>query len=145
MSDYKYLIIGGGMTAESAVGSIRKMDPDGSIALISAESVPPYNRPPLSKELWKGKTNLDSIWRKTECRGVELHLGRKVKSIDPKNKSTVDDQGEVQIVAIQGAEQLSARAILDAVVRFRPSDMILVEGGPQLMGKAESFPICCSR
>lgn len=39
----------------------------------------------------------------------------------------------VQVVAMQGTGQLSARAILDAVVHFRPSDVILVEGGPQLM------------
>lgn len=96
MSHYKYLIVGGGMTSDSAVRAIRKIDPNGSIALISAEPVPPYNRPPLSKKLWKGKTKLESIWRKTESRGVELHLGRKIESLDPKNKSTVDDQGEVR-------------------------------------------------
>src|SRR5688572_12326777 len=97
MSHYKYLIVGGGMTADSAIRAIRKIDPDGSVALISAEPVAPYNRPPLSKKLWTGgKTMLDSIWRKTESRGVDLHLGRTVKSIDPSNKSTVDDQGEVR-------------------------------------------------
>ena len=84
------------MTADSAVRAIRKIDTDGSIALISAEPVVPYNRPPLSKKLWGGKTKLESIWRKTESRGVELHLSRKVEAIDPKNKSTVDDQGEVR-------------------------------------------------
>ena len=97
MSHYKYLIIGGGMTADSAIRAIRKIDQDGSIGLISAEPDPPYNRPPLSKKLWTGgKTNIDSIWRKTESRGADLHLGRKINSIDPKNKSTVDDQGEVR-------------------------------------------------
>jgi NADPH-dependent 2,4-dienoyl-CoA reductase/sulfur reductase-like enzyme len=97
MSHYKYLMIGGGMTADSAVRAIRKIDTDGSIALISAEPVAPYNRPPLSKKLWAGgKTTVESIWRKTESRGVDLHLGRKVESIDPKNKSTVDDQGEIR-------------------------------------------------
>ena len=97
MSHYKYLIVGGGMTADSAVRAIRKLDGEGPIAMISAESVAPYNRPPLSKKLWTGgKTTLDSVWRKTESRGVDLHLGRTVKSIDPKNKSTVDDHGEVR-------------------------------------------------
>jgi NAD(P)H-nitrite reductase large subunit len=57
MSHYKYLIVGGGMTADSAVRAIRKIDPDGSIALISAEPVAPYNRPPLSKSLGQGKQN----------------------------------------------------------------------------------------
>ena len=96
MSHHKYLIIGGGMTADSAVCAIRQIDPDGSIALISTEPVAPYNRPPLSKKLWTGKTTLEKIWRKTESRGVELHLGRTIESIDPKNKSTVDDHGEVR-------------------------------------------------
>ena len=35
---------------------------------------------------------------------------------------------------VHGAGGLSARAILEAVSRVRQSDMILVEGGPQLMG-----------
>lgn len=96
MSHYKYLIVGGGMTADSAARDIRKIDSNGSVALIGAESVAPYNRPPLSKNLWTGKTNLKSIYRKTESRGVELHLGRKIESIDPKNKSTLDDKGEVR-------------------------------------------------
>jgi riboflavin biosynthesis pyrimidine reductase len=40
----------------------------------------------------------------------------------------------VQVVGAQSGGTLSARAILDAVIRFRRSEMILVEGGPQLMG-----------
>ena len=31
MSHYKYLIIGGGMTADAAARAIRKIDPDGSV------------------------------------------------------------------------------------------------------------------
>lgn len=95
MSHHKYLIVGGGMTADSAVRAIRKIDSDGSIALISSESSPPYNRPPLSKKLWKGKP-LESIWRKTETQGVELHLGARIESIDPKQKSATDDQGKIR-------------------------------------------------
>ena len=49
MPYYKYLIIGGGMTADAAVAGIRQVDPDGSIGLIGAEHHPPYARPPLSK------------------------------------------------------------------------------------------------
>lgn len=40
----------------------------------------------------------------------------------------------VEVVAAQRTEHLSARAILDSVKRIRPSNLILVEGGPQLMG-----------
>jgi 3-phenylpropionate/trans-cinnamate dioxygenase ferredoxin reductase component len=94
MAGYKYLIIGGGMTGDAAVHGIREVDGGGSIGLIGAEPDPSYNRPPLSKGLWKGKP-LESIWRKREDRGVTYHLGRTARSLDPRNKRVTDDQGTV--------------------------------------------------
>lgn len=94
MSHYKYLIIGGGMTAAAAVDGIRQIDANGSIGLISAESHPPYNRPPLSKRLWQGQP-LESIWRETESQGVELHLGRIAVSLDPQHQCAADDEGTI--------------------------------------------------
>jgi NADPH-dependent 2,4-dienoyl-CoA reductase/sulfur reductase-like enzyme len=94
MTNYQYVIIGGGMTAAAAVDGIREVDSTGGIGLISAELDAPYDRPPLSKALWKG-TPLDSIWRKTESKGVTLHLGRVVKEIVRKQKRVVDDKGDV--------------------------------------------------
>lgn len=94
MPKFKYLIIGGGMTADAAVQGIREIDSNGSIGLISMESDPPYDRPPLTKGLWKDKT-FDSIWRTAAKQNAELHLGRTVKSIDLKEKQVSDDQGTV--------------------------------------------------
>lgn len=94
MPHYKHLIVGGGMTAASAIGGIREVDPNGSVGLIGAESHPPYDRPPLSKGLWKGKP-LESIWRKIEVQGVTLHLGRQARTLDSANKRVTDDQGTV--------------------------------------------------
>ncbi len=91
MNHHKYLIIGGGMTADAAVGGIRELDREGSIAIISEEDVPPYNRPPLSKGLWKGKP-LEKIWRKAAAANAEIILGTKAVSIDPEAKKVVDDQ-----------------------------------------------------
>ena len=93
MPHYQHLIIGGGMTAAAAVDGIREGDPTGAIGLISAELDAPYDRPPLSKALWKG-TALDSIWRKTEDKGVTLHLGRVIKEILPQQKRVLDDKGQ---------------------------------------------------
>ena len=93
MDHYKYLIIGGGMTADAAVGGIREMDKEGSIALLGAEDVPPYNRPPLSKGLWKGKP-LEKIWRKAAASSAELFLGHKVVTLDPGRKTVIDDGGK---------------------------------------------------
>src|SRR5881296_2853616 len=94
MASYKYLIVGGGMTADAAVAGIREADPKGSIGLLSAETDPPYNRPPLSKALWKGEP-LESIWRGTEARGAELHLGRRVVALDLDTKRVTDDRNTV--------------------------------------------------
>ena len=94
MTKYDYLIIGGGMTASAGVDGIREVDQNGNIGMISMESDAPYNRPPLSKALWKGRP-LDSIWRRTENKGVEMHLGRVVQRIVPNEKRVVADKGEV--------------------------------------------------
>lgn len=93
MEKYKYLIIGAGMTADAAVRGIREIDSTGTIGLIGIEHDLPYNRPPLSKGLWKGKT-LDNIWRKTEQFGATLHLGRKVVSLDGELHQVRDNQGD---------------------------------------------------
>ncbi|HEX9987537.1 MAG TPA: FAD-dependent oxidoreductase [Chloroflexia bacterium] len=92
MTHYTNLIIGGGMTAHAAIRGIREVDPDGSIALISEESDPPYKRPPLSKKLWAGK-RLETVWSKMDDLGVETHLGRTVVTLDPGNKTVTDTEG----------------------------------------------------
>jgi 3-phenylpropionate/trans-cinnamate dioxygenase ferredoxin reductase subunit len=89
---YKYLIIGGGMTADSAVRGIRQLDKSGSIGLVTSEPHPPYNRPPLSKGLWKGDP-VEKIWRTTSELGAEMHLACGAKRIDPGNKMVLDDHG----------------------------------------------------
>ena len=94
MPDYKYLIIGGGMTGDAAVKGIREVDATSSIGLIGNEMDKPYNRPPLTKQLWKGKP-LDSIWRGTDETQVTLHLGRTAKTLDLAKKRVMDDQGTV--------------------------------------------------
>ncbi len=92
MTKYKYVIIGGSMTADAAIGGIRRADSSGSIGVISSERHPPYNRPPLSKALWKG-SSIDTIWRRTKHEGVESHLGRTVQALDAKAKYVTDDLG----------------------------------------------------
>src|SRR6185503_19260535 len=94
MTDYRYLIVGGGMTAAAAADGIREVDRDGSIGAVTSESHPPYDRPPLSKGLWKGKA-LETIWRKTDLPGLTIHQGRRIERIDLKAKQASDDRGAV--------------------------------------------------
>jgi NADPH-dependent 2,4-dienoyl-CoA reductase/sulfur reductase-like enzyme len=93
MKAYTYVIVGGGMAADSAVKGIREVDKTGTIALIGKEDFPPYDRPPLTKKLWTGKKQLEDIWRKTASHNVDLYLNQRVVSIDPKKKVVTDDGG----------------------------------------------------
>ena len=91
---YKYVIVGGGMAADAAIEGIREVDSSGSIALIGSEAHPPYNRPPLTKALWKGEP-LDGIWRRTNRPGADLRLSRTVAGLDPRQRRVTDDQGTI--------------------------------------------------
>ena len=93
MTNYHYLIVGGGMTAAAAVEGIREVDASGAIGIISLEQDPPYDRPPLSKGLWKDKP-LESVWRKLDQRGVTMHLGRNAREILVSRKCVIDDRGD---------------------------------------------------
>ena len=92
MPDYHYLIIGGGIAADAAARGIRELDTTRDIGVLTEEPDPPYNRPPLTKGLWKGDA-LDGIWRKTADAGVTLQLGKRVTKIDPKAKRVTDHRG----------------------------------------------------
>jgi NADPH-dependent 2,4-dienoyl-CoA reductase/sulfur reductase-like enzyme len=94
MTSYRYLIIGGGMTADAAARAIREVDAAGTTGIISSDPHPPYNRPPLSKGLWKGESE-DKVWRGTDKIGVDLRLGRRATAINTQKKTVTDDRGNV--------------------------------------------------
>jgi len=83
---YSYIIVGGGLAGGMAVEGIRQHDTSGSILLMSAEHSLPYDRPPLSKQLWTGAKKLDQISVHPESfyteNAVELKLGLSVTELD---------------------------------------------------------------
>ena len=91
--EYRYLVIGGGMTGDAACRGIRDHDDEGTIGLVGSEPHPPYVRPPLTKALWTGKEE-DSIWRKTDELGVDVHVGRRIVSVDLDARTATDDAGD---------------------------------------------------
>jgi len=119
MANYKYLIVGAGMTADAAVRGIRELDPNGEIGLIGNDQNPPYNRPPLSKKLWKGKP-LESIWRRTPEFSVDLFLGRTIMSVDPGKKVVQDDLGTLYTYE----KLLLATGGMPRRLSFGPQDII---------------------
>ncbi len=122
MKRFKYIIVGGGMTADSAIRSIRKIDSSGTIAMFCDESDPPYDRPPLSKSLWKGKP-FSSIWRSPNGLNVDMHLGKKITGIDATNKTATDDAGDVyayeKLLLATGGSARRLPEADDSVIYFR--------------------------
>src|SRR5262245_11693152 len=93
MQGYDYLVVGGGMAAAEALVGLREADPKGSIGLLAAEPHRPYDRPPLSKGLWKEGAREESIWRSIP-EDVDLRLGRRAMRLDLEHKRVSDAQGE---------------------------------------------------
>jgi NADPH-dependent 2,4-dienoyl-CoA reductase/sulfur reductase-like enzyme len=125
MHRYKYLIVGGGMTADAAAHGIREVDPSGTIGLVGAEPHPPYNRPPLSKGLWKGDPE-DGIWRPRVAAGVDLLLGRRIVAVDPRGKQATDDRAEQygfeQLLVATGGTPRRLPLQSEQIIYFRTYD-----------------------
>ncbi len=94
---HRYVIVGGGLAAASAVEGIRAHDPTGGILLLARENHAPYQRPPLSKDLWFGRATLDDLPVYPEGfyreHGVELLLRREAVELDPARHVVWDERG----------------------------------------------------
>jgi 3-phenylpropionate/trans-cinnamate dioxygenase ferredoxin reductase component len=93
MEQSRYLIVGGGLTADAACKGIREVDPDGTIMLVGEEADAPYARPPLSKGLWKCDAE-STIWRGTARLGVDVRLGRRIIALDLRERVATDGEGQ---------------------------------------------------
>jgi 3-phenylpropionate/trans-cinnamate dioxygenase ferredoxin reductase subunit len=80
------LLVGGGIASVRCARTLRKEGFDGRILLVGDEATPPYNRPPLSKELLRDDLPDDLVLaepeRWYERRGVDLWTGVRVASLD---------------------------------------------------------------
>ena len=93
--DYDYLIVGAGMAADAAARALREVDAAARIGLVGAEAEAPYDRPPLSKALWKPGHDADSVDRGTvAATGATLHLGRRAVRLDTTAHRVEDERGE---------------------------------------------------
>lgn len=97
-NSFTYVIVGGGLAGASAVEGIRERDGKGAILLIGDEKPLPYNRPPLSKQLWFGKTRVEDIFLHDQAyyeqQGVTLLSGVRAVGLDPDAKTLALDNGD---------------------------------------------------
>jgi NADPH-dependent 2,4-dienoyl-CoA reductase/sulfur reductase-like enzyme len=91
---HDYLIIGAGMAADAAAKAIREADATANIGIVGDEMQAPYQRPPLSKALWKGDKSIADVDLATVNSGAQLHLGRCIESLDRVAHVARDDHGD---------------------------------------------------
>ena len=90
---FDHLIVGAGMAGAAAAVALRQADAKAGIALLGAEPHLPYDRPPLSKALWKdGKE--DDIWRPIQDARATVQPGRRAVAIDRAAHTVRDDAGD---------------------------------------------------
>lgn len=96
MSEYDYLIVGGGQVSDDASRGIREHDEHGSIGILSADVDEPYTRPALSKKLWTDEEfGEDQVPLGTAAdTGAEIRLGVRVTAIDREAKEVELSDGE---------------------------------------------------
>jgi len=85
------LIVGGGLAAQRAAETLRARDHDGPIRVVCGEQEPPYDRPPLSKELSAAGFRPPDWYAEQE---VELLLGRRAARLDAGARRVLLDDGE---------------------------------------------------
>lgn len=150
------LIVGAGVAGARCARALRRRGFDGTIVLVGDEPTPPYNRPPLSKELLllDAPPSEDLLLAEPaswyERRGVELRSGVAVRSIDPAARvASLDDGTEIGFggcllatgaaprpLAVPGGERAlllrtltDARALRAAADRLRGAPAVVVGGG----------------
>src|SRR5690554_5671486 len=95
------LLIGGGVASVRCARELRRNGFDGLVLIAGAEPHPPYNRPPLSKELLRDDLPDElvaaepSSWY--ERRRVEVATGVRVERLDlGASTATLDDGREIR-------------------------------------------------
>lgn len=99
MKAYEYVIIGGGLAGGRAADGIRKVDTEGSVALVTGEDHPPYERPPLSKGYLTGKRGLDRVYLREDSHYIENRIvvisGVRATKVDVGARSVVLEDDSV--------------------------------------------------
>jgi len=97
-TDRTFVIVGASLAGATAAATLRSEGFDGRIALIGAEPLAPYERPPLSKEYLRGEQPLeDAFVRPPEWyaeQEIDARFGTRAVQIDVREREVVLAGGE---------------------------------------------------
>jgi NADPH-dependent 2,4-dienoyl-CoA reductase/sulfur reductase-like enzyme len=105
VSEQSIVIAGAGHAGGRAAEALRAAGHKGPITLIGSERHPPYERPPLSKELLAGASTVEKTYLRPlswyEEAGIHLHLGAEVREIDARaQRIRLADESELPYDAL---------------------------------------------
>ena len=96
--DSAVVVVGAGLAGLRAAENLRADGHRGPLTVVGAETHPPYDRPPLSKQFLAGTWGLDRVvlrdGPKLEALGADLRLGRRVVSLDVEGRSIALEDGD---------------------------------------------------
>ncbi len=149
------LVVGGGLAGLRAVEELRRLGYDGSLTMVCEEALPPYDRPPLSKQYLAGKWDLDRVTLvpdgKLQSLDVEMRLGTRASGLDLANRritlqdgTTLPFDGLViatgatprQLPGVPDSERLFTLRTLDDSTRLRRA---LAEPGARVVVVGAGF------
>jgi 3-phenylpropionate/trans-cinnamate dioxygenase ferredoxin reductase component len=102
-----FVIAGAALTGAKTAEALREEGFDGRVVLIGAESVRPYERPPLSKEYLRGEAGRESVWVHDDegfysRMQIDVRLGTEVTAVDAAGR----------VVELAGGERVGFDALL---------------------------------
>ena len=87
----EFVVVGASLAGGTAAATLREEGFDGRVILIGEELTPPYERPPLSKEYFRGEAPFaDALVRPKDfyaSNDIETHFGVRAKRVDPIDKT----------------------------------------------------------
>src|SRR5215211_6900088 len=93
-----FVIVGAGLAGGGAAATLREEGFDGRVLLIGAESQPPYERPPLSKEYLRGESPFEqALFQPPDFYGendIETRFGVRVTRVDVAGKEIELDNAQ---------------------------------------------------
>jgi NADPH-dependent 2,4-dienoyl-CoA reductase/sulfur reductase-like enzyme len=90
------VVVGGSISALTAVEMLRMEDFDGRITVLSDEDVPPYTRVPLSKGVLAGTESIDDVVLGPPAGDVDLRLKTPATGLDLRARTVHTPSGDVR-------------------------------------------------
>jgi 3-phenylpropionate/trans-cinnamate dioxygenase ferredoxin reductase component len=77
----RIVVVGGGLAGLRTVEELRSLGYLGEVTMIGAEKRPPYDRPPLSKQLMLGSVDDTSLREELDSLGATVRLGERAERL----------------------------------------------------------------